>query len=154
MADHFILSTATFAAWMAGEVNVQSLPIECRIALTPLQCNRLSLLADDVGHASLRQHCFALEVKEGTPAAKTIEEFRAGGDLSVCTTEPVIGTIKDALLEGEIDMHAHDEDIIIVQIALRCQLCVVTSSPTLFGALTEFGGNVMMQDAFFQRASA
>lgn len=147
MAGNFILSTSTFAAVLAGDVNLQCLPAEPRVALTPLQCNRLSLIADDGRRAELRRRCFDLGI-EGTPAEKAIQEFQASRDLGACDTDPLFKALTAALTAGELDIHAHDEDVIVGQIAIQHHLCLVTRSEKLFGVLTELGGNAMMQDEF------
>lgn len=143
----YLLASDIFARVRLGELRLSDSDWRDRLYLTPLQRESLSTPND-----TALSEIPVFEIA-GTPAATAVVMARLAQDVATCPADGLFGLLDRAMKGRAVAASAKNEDLIVGQIAVRYDLCVVTDDVTFGRALRQCGGTVMPSAEFFSANS-
>jgi hypothetical protein len=141
IVSNFLLASDVLEQLRVGRWD--SLEFRCltRMFLTPLQNEELAQSGNDIAR-KIRAALRVLDVA-GSPAAVAIQMARLAQDVAGCPADRLFGLLSRAGIGLRRGQSARNQDLIVGQIAIRQDFCVLTDDDALARALRQCSGHTM-----------
>ena len=149
MSNSYIWATDAFAALLDRRVRLADIRWVARLYITPLQEKRIKQ-ADPALQAEMFGSMGTIWTKD-SPTGVAIELFESSRDVASCTADNLFDRLAAAFGRRGAGT-GYDEDLIIAQIGIRNDLCVVTADCTVFDGVRDLGGHAMLLSEFLHDA--